>query len=55
MPIASQPFTVTARRMSFAPSRYFLISFESRSVPQWSEPAVCAISAGSVISVGTAS
>jgi len=54
-PIASQPFTGTAIRIFSAPSRYFLTSFESRSVPQWREPAVCAISAGSVMSVGTAS
>src|SRR5665647_1067014 len=54
-PITSHPLTVTPIFLIFAPSRYFLTSFGSRRVPQWSEPAVCARSLASVTSIGWAS
>src|SRR5512138_1126180 len=38
MPIMSQPLTVTPTFIVSEPSRYFLMSFAIRSVPQWSEP-----------------
>ena len=52
---ASQPLQVTATFMSFAPFKYFLMSFGRSRVPQWREPAHLSSSAGSVMNAGTGS